>query len=440
MILAGKYLLEVSLAVSLILLIYALVLRRYTFFKANRAYLLTGLIISFVLPLISLPVSVSQPASSSLISDLNPIRSEYVPVLFDTNGASEGLPIYQALTILYFFGVALSVIRFTSGIVRTVRLKSNSVVSTIDGVRVHLKEGVPTFSFFSAIISAPRNLNDLVLRHEMAHVRQRHWIDLLIVEMCSIVLWFNPVLFFYKRAIKIQHEFLADQGAVLGSSEKIEEYLRCLVRVAHSTNSIPATSLFSAHSIKTRIKMITKNQTPVRYTSLYLLVVPVVAFLLFAFQDSSNKATKLSEPIYVLTIQNIPTDVPVDVTKVQRTFDFGEKFNPVTNKMQHHSGIDFLTNEGENVMATADGIVVDAGFDEIKGNYVMIKHSDQIATQYFHMQRVTVKKGVNIRKGEVIGLVGNTGLSVKNHLHYEVLKNGKAVNPKEYLPKTKEGC
>jgi murein DD-endopeptidase len=80
-------------------------------------------------------------------------------------------------------------------------------------------------------------------------------------------------------------------------------------------------------------------------------------------------------------------------------------------------------------MSTADGIVIETGFDELKGNYAVIKHSDELATQYFHMKTVAVEKGVTIKKGEVIGTVGNTGLSISNHLHYEVLKNGKAVDP-----------
>jgi murein DD-endopeptidase MepM/ murein hydrolase activator NlpD len=441
MISAGKYLLEVSLVVSLILLIYSLVLKRSTFFRMNRIYLVIGLLVSFTLPLITLPVSVAKPAASLSISDLNPVKTEYVPFLIDSKTERASFDLTTSIATIYLLAVAFLGLRFVAGIVRTILMKRHSSKSEIDGVSVYVSEAVPTFSFFNSIFCSRENLNPLIIRHEMVHINERHWVDLMILELACIVLWFNPVMIFYKRAVKIQHEFLADRGSINQSPDTVEAYLQCMVSSAYRSNAIPGTSQFGARSIKTRIIMMTKSKTPFRYALLYLLVIPAMAFLLFAFQDPSLKVHAPAAPVYTLLIQSTPLDAPVDTKKVRRVFQFGEKFNVVTNKMQHHSGIDFVMDEGENVMSTADGIVIDTGSDKIKGNYVVIKHSNEFATQYFHMKSTTVKKGVTVKKGEVIGFIGTTGLSVSNHLHYEVLKNGKSVDPNDYLPKNiDDGC
>ena len=100
-----------------------------------------------------------------------------------------------------------------------------------------------------------------------------------------------------------------------------------------------------------------------------------------------------------------------------------------------HTGIDFESPEGEIVKSTDDGIVIENTFDSYRGQFILIKHGDTFSTSYSHLQSATVKVGENVKTGQTIGYVGNTGLSKGVHLHYEVLKDGTAVDPKDYLPK-----
>jgi hypothetical protein len=439
MIPAAKYLLEASLSICVVYLLYALLFKGRTFFQLNRFYLVGGLVASFFIPLISLPTNVIKNTAPFTILSVEKIETEYVPMLFESNAIEESsVNLTTILVIIYALGVTFFLLRFLAGIWTVLVLKRRSVKADVEGT-IYFQESLPTFSFFNIIFARP-DVDRLVLDHERIHIRQMHWIDVLLVELTSIALWFNPILIYFKRAIKAQHEFLADQG-VLKVEEGTDTYMTCLVNTAYSTSGIPVTSPFASHSIKNRIIMMTKTKTPRFYKLLYFLIVPAVALLLFAFQDSNFKNEKAKDIQFTLLYQSIPTDAPIDLKKLKITYPFGEKFNPVTNKMQNHTGMDFVAKAGENVMATADGIVVDAGFDEIKGNFVVIRHSDQIATQYFHMRNITVKKGVTLRKGEVIGFVGSTGLSIKDHLHYEVLKGNKAVDPIDYLPKElSDGC
>ena len=114
--------------------------------------------------------------------------------------------------------------------------------------------------------------------------------------------------------------------------------------------------------------------------------------------------------------------------------DFGHRFHPVLKEPKMHTGIDIKAPIGTPVVATSDGIIIKAEHGKSYGNYIIIKHDDEYETRYAHLSQLKVKSGERISKGSVIGLVGNTGMSTAPHLHYEVIKNGEKVNPKDYYP------
>ena len=115
------------------------------------------------------------------------------------------------------------------------------------------------------------------------------------------------------------------------------------------------------------------------------------------------------------------------------TSPFGERCDPVTRQAgAYHHGIDIGAREGESVLCYKSGIVADAGFDSIYGNFVRVEHGD-ISTFYAHMSEILVKSGDNLSAGDVIGKVGSTGKSTGAHLHFEIIKEGEAVDPLRYL-------
>ncbi len=135
---------------------------------------------------------------------------------------------------------------------------------------------------------------------------------------------------------------------------------------------------------------------------------------------------------------HIPAIQPVYHKDLRRlSTKYGMRLNPVLNRWMPHKGFDFMADKGTPIYATADGKVILAqmtmgGF----GNQIMIDHNNGYKTRYGHLQRgnaFAVKKGDNVVRGQLIGYMGNTGRSAGNHLHYEVLKNGKQVNPIGYF-------
>jgi murein DD-endopeptidase MepM/ murein hydrolase activator NlpD len=120
--------------------------------------------------------------------------------------------------------------------------------------------------------------------------------------------------------------------------------------------------------------------------------------------------------------------VPVDSTRV--TSKFGMRRHPLLGYSRMHKGIDFGAPYGAPIMAATDGTVSFAGWHGGHGRYVMVKHNGNLTTAYAHMSRMLVRVGAHVSAGQVIGYVGSTGLSTGPHLHYEVYRNGQAINPR----------
>lgn len=129
------------------------------------------------------------------------------------------------------------------------------------------------------------------------------------------------------------------------------------------------------------------------------------------------------------SIQKLLMRTPVDGARISS--NFGMRRHPVLGYGRMHKGMDFAAPSGTPIMASGSGTVVFAGRHGGHGNYVKIRHSGGYETAYAHMKgfKSGIRRGVKVGQGQVIGYVGSTGLSTGPHLHYEVYKNGKAINP-----------
>jgi murein DD-endopeptidase MepM/ murein hydrolase activator NlpD len=127
---------------------------------------------------------------------------------------------------------------------------------------------------------------------------------------------------------------------------------------------------------------------------------------------------------------SIPAIQPVNNKDLRRIGSyFGTRVDPFYKVHKFHEGIDFSAPVGTEVYATGNGTVIDAGRNAGYGNQIVIDHGYSYQTLYAHLSRMFVKPGQKILRGQIIGYVGNTGKSTSPHLHYEVHKNGRAINP-----------
>ena len=115
------------------------------------------------------------------------------------------------------------------------------------------------------------------------------------------------------------------------------------------------------------------------------------------------------------------------------TGTFGGRSDPFTGEPGFHQGIDISTEKGDPVYATADGTVEAAAYTGDYGNLIQIRHGFALTTRYGHLSGFAVRPGQSVSRGDVIGYIGSTGRSTGAHLHYEILANGKLINPLQLL-------
>lgn len=164
--------------------------------------------------------------------------------------------------------------------------------------------------------------------------------------------------------------------------------------------------------------------------------------------NTSQRLDKISKRLYVqsksfdeviqkalereLMLASLPAIQPVSNKDLTHTASgYGWRIHPIYKIRKFHEGMDFTAPIGSDVYVTADGVVenIENNVNRGYGNMVMIDHGYGYQTVYAHLSSYKVKIGQHLRRGDIIGYVGNTGLSTGPHLHYEVRKNGEAVNP-----------
>lgn len=131
-------------------------------------------------------------------------------------------------------------------------------------------------------------------------------------------------------------------------------------------------------------------------------------------------------------LSHIPSIIPIHVENYTMASGYGYRRDPVYGCSKFHAGLDFAAKTGTEVYATADGTVMEAGRRSGYGNCIDIGHGYNYTTRYAHLDKILVKEGQKVRRGELIGKVGSTGKSTGPHLHYEVLFKGEPQNPVNY--------
>ena len=416
------YLIKVSLFTVLFYGVYFLFFRNETFYHVNRWYLLSVLPISFVLPLISIPIDLVA-SSGSPLEDLSQIAVLNLPDrLTNTTGQQQG---FNWLLLVYLTGSIVVFSRGLSDVYQLWRVRNSNPIKSRGGYSLILNEQLPSFSFFRWIFTKedPDQMDpsaELVLHHEIAHARYWHSADIIGIRIIQALLWFNPVIRLYKNALQEIHEFQADQVVLAGGAD-LSVYIQSIMEEIMHNRSYKLASHFTNSQIKKRVIMATKNSSHLAGWK-YLLVLPVfVAGLLsFSFQASPDQSMDSKD--------NPPTILPIEKAKVTNIgIDFGG--GPAND----HPGIDFAAPIGTPIVATASGVVKKAGEKGDYGNLIYIAHDEHYATLYAHLSKMKVKEGDQVKQGDVIGFVGNTGKSTGPHLHYEVRYDGEQVNPKKLL-------
>ncbi len=437
------YLLKVSLALLLCWALYWTAFRKLTFFQWNRFYLLASVVLSLILPLLRLQWKNTMVA----VADIGGIDWTYMdhlasqPVAF-TEHADAWSP--GSVLLMVYLSVALGLLMRSAFRFRQLGLSTRGARRISKGrVKVYIQDQrTGSFTLFRRIYLdryAYENSLRPVLRHEMVHAVQLHSFDLLFMEFVVAMLWFNPFVYVLLRSIRENHEYLADHYAH-GDQSSLREYLECLkAETIRFFSPVPA-SYFKSSTIKKRIIMLTNHTSNRNKKWRYLGVLPLTLLMLTLFHTPAEQGRAgtvldpdgfllISEPIFIH--DGIPSQFPLPEKYMEKiTWGYNQdRLHPITGKETTHLGIDVAAPTGTPVFATGDGVVKKAADEKGWGKLVIVEHEGGYASFYAHMDEMEVENGVKVRKGEVIGSVGSTGQSTGPHLHYEVRKNGKHLNP-----------
>ncbi|MDR0310754.1 MAG: M23 family metallopeptidase, partial [Acidobacteriota bacterium] len=143
--------------------------------------------------------------------------------------------------------------------------------------------------------------------------------------------------------------------------------------------------------------------------------------------DEMRNYLRMQTDVYISTPKGYP------ISEYRITSTYGRREDPVDGGVKFHSGIDLAAGQGTPIAATADGIVSHSGWTADSGYVVVLEHGLGFSTIYAHNKSNAVKVGQQVRRGDIVGHVGATGRTTGPHVHYEVLKDGRNVNPAPYL-------
>ena len=148
-----------------------------------------------------------------------------------------------------------------------------------------------------------------------------------------------------------------------------------------------------------------------------------------SLMEIDNRVTRFEE-----MMMTRPAMQPIDNRQLTRfNTIFGMRKHPIHGDWRNHNGLDLTGDMGTPVYATGDGIVTEARYNGGYGNVIFLSHGYGFESRYAHLSKFKVTEGQRVKRGEVIGYVGNTGLSTNPHLHYEVLYNNKWINPTYFM-------
>jgi len=285
------YLVKVSVCLIFLYGIYVFALNKETYFRFNRFYLLSAIIISFVIPLISIPLSGrnSETGFSYMLQSVQVIPEK----IFVTGNATS---VIYYIIIIYLAGFTFFSVRFLLRIISLFIIRHNCRIEKQDGLYIALcKNKMASFSFLNTIFIDESTIKDElsgnVVLHETIHIRQLHSIDILFSEIACIITWFNPASWLIKSALKETHEYLADYG-VSKLTNNSSEYFRLLTKNIIGIQPALANNFNKSLTLK-RLNMMKKRRSG-RLSLLKALPVLPVAGLLFMAFSCSNSTDKMN--------------------------------------------------------------------------------------------------------------------------------------------------
>jgi TonB family protein len=286
-----QYILKSSLALALFLTYYWFALRKDTTFRTNRVYLLSCLIVSLILPVIQFTRYVESKTIQAVSEIIMPIQITTNQVTVNAQEITSWWTLQHILILIYFVGATLILVKYIWQIIPWLKLIPKGKMVKGDFKIINTEKSIPPFSFINTIFLGNQEFNETelnkIISHEKEHILQYHWVDLLIVDILSIVFWFNPLIWIYDLLIKQNHEYLADNRVIAQGFNK-SSYQTLLLQQVVGVKLPGLSSSLTQSLIKNRFIMMTKQNSKKIAGIKALFAVPLLLFITILFVANSS--------------------------------------------------------------------------------------------------------------------------------------------------------
>ena len=280
------YILKFSACLAIFLAFYKLFLEQENMHQFKRFYLLGSIVTSITIPFITFTTYVEPqpivdgfnsiiPLSSDLVSETAENPTNYLPII---------------LWSIYGIGLSLFGLKFGFNLSQIIlKIKKNPNLKDSLFINVLLQDLVSPHTFFSYIFLnkykyETHQIPEEVLLHEQTHAKQKHSLDILLIEILQVIFWFNPLIHVIKNAIKLNHEFLADK-ALLNKGVETSNYQKVLLAFSTNDNNIQLANAINYSSIKKRITVMKTQTSKQKIWLRSIVLLPLLALILYSFSD-----------------------------------------------------------------------------------------------------------------------------------------------------------
>jgi hypothetical protein len=299
------YVLESSICLLLLLTVYRLLISNLTHFSWMRIYLLISVVLSIILPLVIIPIQWNSSIHTAgffnnfsfLTGNESAVYSE-LQSLSNESGSNPGSVLLQGMIILliavYILGLLNKAYHFARNL-RSIQncIRRNPKVREDRFWLIDLNEKMPPFSFFNYIFISNSyqqlSADELqrIKNHEKVHSQQLHSLDVVFIEVISIIFWFNPLLIYLKKSIQEIHEYIVDEK-ILEEGKGKKDYAELLLKLASEVKGFNLSAGFSGSQIKRRIVMINRQKSLPWHKLMFIILVPLTILLMLSFSYMKN--------------------------------------------------------------------------------------------------------------------------------------------------------
>lgn len=423
------YLIKVSGLLALFGLSYWFLLSNESFKNFNRKFLLFGLLLSFSLPLLQVTTiefvkpdpkealivesSIDEAANFQLNSvEQNKATSSIKP--------AKEIPWSFIFFAIYLLGVIFMTLKLSKQFYTLRKLLQTAAKFKKNGiVHYQCKQPINVFSFFNVVIYCPDALNEKtlnsVLAHEYVHIKQRHSIDLMLANLAQIILWFNPLMYFYRKMLDENLEFIADQETVSRLENKKHYQYTLLNFIQPDQPALVGHYFFKNSTIKTRIMMLNKQKSPSIYRLKSVVIIPILITFIAFFQVETVAMQVEEEKVAETQKNNISTSYSFSVLVTASTTE--EELDQLVETFKK----DDINIKFSKVRRTKKG--------EIKGIKIKMNNADKSINTQKHVKgnkpispielKVFMPQNSNEKEFEISSKKANTNKASKDKVYEE---------------------